>query len=124
MVAKTSSPSEAVIQHSVRLAIGGDPRAVVWRNNIGTARHFNAPGDQCPNCKCKLDIRRVEYGLTKGSADLIGLTDSGRFIGLEIKSASGRISPEQKMWLELVRSKGGIAEVVRSPEEALAILEK
>lgn len=94
--------NEGQIQDAIRLALTDEPGLVVWRNNTGVAEHRGA---------------RVRYGLAVGSADLIGCLD-GRFIALEVKTAVGRTSPEQRMWLDLVRRNGGFAAVVRSVDEA------
>ena len=98
--------SEGQIQDAIRLALTDEPGLVVWRNNTGVAEHRGA---------------RVRYGLAIGSADLIGCLD-GRFIALEVKTAAGRTSPEQRMWLDLVRRNGGFAAVVRSVDEARAAI--
>ena len=98
--------SEGQIQDAIRLALTDEPGLVVWRNNTGVAEHRGA---------------RVRYGLAVGSADLIGCLD-GRFIALEVKTAAGRASPEQRLWLDLVRRNGGFAAVVRSVEEARAAI--
>jgi len=73
--------------------------------------------------------RRVEYGLVKGSADLIGWRSItirpehvgmtfARFLSLEIKTDTGRPTPDQLTWQRNVTAAGGIASIVRSVEEA------
>ena len=94
--------SEGALQDAIRLALAHEPDLVLWRNNVGIAEHRGA---------------RVRYGLAVGSADLVGILD-GRFIALEIKTATGRASQEQRQWLTLVRRYGGFAAIVRSVEEA------
>lgn len=47
----------------------------------------------------------------------------GRFIALEVKTATGKLTEKQARYLEQVKAAGGIGEVVRSVDEALAILE-
>lgn len=98
--------SEGQIQDAIRLAMTDEPGLVMWRNNTGVAEHRGA---------------RVVYGLAVGSADLIGCLD-GRFVALEVKSAAGRTSLEQRQWLDLVRRNGGFAAVVRSVAEAQAAI--
>ena len=98
--------SEGHIQDAIRLALTDEPGLVLWRNNTGVAEHRGA---------------RVRYGLAVGSADLIGCLD-GRFIALEVKTAVGRATPEQRQWLDLVRRHGGFACVVRSVAEAHAAI--
>ena len=75
----------------------------------------------------------VRYGLQPGSADLIGwrtITITPEMVGqqvavftsIEVKSATGRLRPEQRQWMEAVQSAGGIAGVARSVEDAEQIL--
>jgi len=97
-----------------RLALGRDPRVVLWRNNTGSAlQDYGSAG-----------LKPLRYGLALGSSDLIGLVKpSGRFVALEVKSARGAVSKEQAIFLALVESMGGIARVVRSVDEALRAVE-
>ena len=114
-----SSPSEHEIQQRIRLACG---RVAVrlWRNNTG------ALVDQ--------QGRFVRFGLCKGSSDLIGLRALeitpelvgqriAQFVALEIKTASGNVSPEQRAFLLLVQQLGGLGAVCRSIAEAQAALD-
>jgi len=110
--------SEQRIQQEIRLAISkGDCR--VFRNNTGTLRDANG--------------RPVQFGLCKGSADLIGwrtITITPEMVGqriavftsIEVKTPTGRVQPEQKQWLEAVQAAGGIAGIARSVEDAEALL--
>ena len=77
--------------------------------------------------------RPVSFGLCKGSADLIGwrtVTITPEMVGqqvavftsIEVKTATGRLRPEQQQWLDAVQSAGGIAGVARSVEDAEALL--
>lgn len=104
-------PREADIQQEIRLALGLVPGLVLFRNNIGATQH---PGTARP----------VHYGVGgKGGSDLIGLLD-GRFVALEIKTPTGRVSQEQIDFIEVIRTNGGFAAVVRSVEEAHAAIER
>ena len=97
---------------AVRLALGSAVDLVLWRNNCGVAEHWDGH-----------DVSRVRYGLAAGSSDLVGvLAPHGRWFALELKTASGRVTPEQTQWLSLVRRMGGFACVVRSVDEAKAAL--
>ena len=113
-----SSPSEHEIQQRIRLACGrGAVR--LWRNNTG------ALVDQ--------QGRLVRFGLCKGSSDLIGLRvleitpelvgqRLAQFVALEVKTAQGVLSQEQRAFLRLVKDLGGVAAVCRSVEEAEQLL--
>ncbi|QNI68509.1 VRR-NUC domain-containing protein [Synechococcus sp. BMK-MC-1] len=113
-----SSPSEHEIQQRIRLACGRGP-VRLWRNNTG------ALVDQ--------QGRFVRFGLCKGSSDLIGLRSLevtselvgqqlAQFVALEVKTAQGVLSPEQRAFLRLVKQFGGVAAACRSVEEAEQLL--
>lgn len=61
----------------------------------------------------KIDNRFVRFGF-RGCPDVIGMLNDGRFIGVEVKSNRGRLRPEQAMFIELVKSNGGVSFVARS----------
>ena len=110
--------SEQTIQQEIRIACSnGDTR--LFRNNTGTLRDANG--------------RPVQFGLCKGSADLIGwkrvtVTEDmvgstvAVFLSIEVKTATGRLRPEQQQWLDAVQAAGGIAGVARSVEDAETFL--
>ena len=110
--------TEQRIQQQIRIACStGDTR--LFRNNTGTLRDQHG--------------RPVQFGLCKGSADLIGwrtLTVTPDMVGqriavflsIEVKTPTGRLRPEQQQWLDAVQAAGGIAGVARSVEDALRIV--
>ena len=110
--------TEQQIQQQIRLACSRGP-VRLFRNNTGTLRDQHG--------------RPVQFGLAKGSADLIGWTTRtitpdmvgqqvAVFTSVEVKTATGRLRPEQRVWLDAVQSAGGIAGVVRSVDDANALL--
>lgn len=57
--------------------------------------------------------------VSKGKADLTGMLDGGRFFALEVKRPKrGRASSDQREYLAVVASGGGIAATVRSFQDA------
>lgn len=59
----------------------------------------------------------------KGVADIIGvLPADGRILCIELKSKTGRVSPEQKIFLDQIERDGGISGVARSIEDVKEIL--
>jgi len=110
--------SEQQIQQHIRLACSqGNTR--LFRNNTGTLRDQHG--------------RPVQFGLAKGSADLIGYrsititpemvgSTVAVFLSIEVKTPTGRLRPEQQQWLVAVQAAGGIAGVARSVEDALRIV--
>ena len=91
----------------------------LWRNNVGALRDERG--------------RLVNYGLCKGSSDLIGLSQVvigpehlgqtlALFTALEVKTVRGRLREEQEKFLRLVQQLGGRAGVVRCVDDAQQIL--
>jgi len=111
-------PSEQTIQQHIRLACSsGNCR--LFRNNTGTLKDANG--------------RPVQFGLCKGSADLIGWTTRtitpemvgtqvAVFTSIEVKAPTGRLRPEQQAWLDAVQAAGGVAGVARSVADAQQLL--
>jgi hypothetical protein len=98
---------ESQIQDQIRIALGRIPGLVLMRNNSGMA-----------------DMRgyKLRFGVGingKGGADLIGWY-RGRFVAAEIKTPTGRLTPDQLAFKALVERDGGIYVVLRSVDEALA----
>ena len=109
--------SEQTIQQQIRLQCSRGP-VRLHRNNTGTLLDRNG--------------RPVQFGLAKGSADLIGWTTRtitpdmvgqqvAVFTSIEVKSATGRLRPDQRQWMEAVQAAGGIAGVARSVEDAMGL---
>ena len=96
--------SETSIMRAIREAVNRIEGCRCWRNNVG----FDAKN-------------RIPYGLGVGSPDLVGIA-YGRLLGIEVKTATGRIRPEQRAWLEAVTRLGGVVGVCRSVDEALALV--
>lgn len=99
---------ENEIQRDIRLAAGrAVPGCVLWRNNSGVAH--------------QKDGSFVRYGVGgNGGADLIGMLRVGPlgvFLAVEVKTETGRLSPEQRMYGELVANSGGVFIVARSVED-------
>lgn len=101
--------SESQLLADVMKALGCEPDFRIFRNNVGLARYDSGA--------------KVRYGLANGSSDLIGfLAPLGRVVSLELKTATGRVRPEQDAWLRMVRAMGGFASIVRSVDDAHAAL--
>jgi hypothetical protein len=107
--------SETAILQDIRLALGQTPGLRVFRQNVGAYKDPRSG-------------RLVRYGLHTGSADLIGwqsLTITpdmvgqrfARFVSIEVKTPTGRLSPGQETWQAAVQKAGGIAVVARSVDD-------
>ena len=111
--------SETHLQQEIRLAVGTRPDLRLYRNNCGSL----------PDPRTG---RLVTFGLAKGSGDLIGwrtITIGPEHVGqriavftsIEVKTPTGRVSPQQHAWLSVVLAAGGIAGIARSVPDALRI---
>ena len=106
--------SEQEIQNQIILAVSqGNSR--LFRNNVGGAK--------------LADGRWLNFGLHKGSSDLIGwrtikITPDmvgkkiAQFLSVEVKKLKGRVSTEQQNWIDVVNTHGGHALIARSAEQA------
>ena len=113
--------AETTLQQQIRLALGTHPDARLFRNQVGSL----------PDPRTG---RLVTFGLARGSADLIGwrtVTITPDMVGqqlavftsIEVKTPTGRVSPQQQAWLGVVQGAGGMAGIARSVEDALRITE-
>jgi len=76
----------------------------VWRQNSGRGQN---------------NIRLAP----KGTSDIIGCLPGGRFIALEVKAPTGgRVSPAQRSFIDSITELGGLAGVVRSVADVIALL--
>jgi hypothetical protein len=55
----------------------------------------------------------------RGISDILGLTPTGRFFAIEVKTQRGTATDEQKRFLEEVRAHGGIAVLARSLDDVI-----
>lgn len=112
------SMSEQNIQRLIMLALS-DAGVTIFRNNIGA---YTTP-----------DGHRIKYGLgNPGGSDLIGITPVtitenmvgqtvGVFTAVEVKTATGRVTPAQENFIRIIRESGGMAGVCRSVDDALGL---
>lgn len=112
--------AETDLQQRIRLALGMQRDLRLFRNQVG----------QLPDPRTG---RPVQFGLARGSADLIGwrtvvITPEmvgqrvAIFTSLEVKTPTGRLTPAQTNWLGVVRGAGGLAGVARSVADAFQIV--
>lgn len=125
--------SEANLMRSVLIACSrGATR--LWRNNVAQAWVGQATQAQrammvklLPGDVVIRNARPLHAGLCTGSSDLIGYTvrdGAAVFTAVEVKTKTGRATAEQRNFIEVVGQAGGIAGVVRSVEDAQALLLK
>ncbi len=116
--------TEAAILRAVQLAAGGLPGIRLFRNQVGTGAAGQVIGHPEPGVLL-VRGRPVTMGLCPGSPDLVGWRSVivsadmvgqtlAQFLALEVKTTTGRLSEQQRNFLDAVRKSGGLAAVVRS----------
>jgi hypothetical protein len=99
------SNPETVLQSRIVDALGCLPGLIVMRN---------------AQLKRKIEGQWVYAGLGPGSADLI-ICAFGLFVGMEVKTPTGKQSPDQIEWEQrITRWGGGQYVLVRSVQDALS----
>lgn len=110
---------ESNIQRLVMLA-ASDAGVTLFRNNIGA---YTTP-----------EGYRIKYGVgNPGGSDLIGITPViitqdmvGRTVGVftapEVKTDTGRPTQAQLNFIRVIKENGGIAGIVRSPDDLLELI--
>lgn len=116
-----ASNQETAIQKKVLTAIKKIPYLTLFRNNVGAVDLGGG--------------RLMRFGVGgKGASDLIGYKSVvitpdmlGKkiavFAAIEIKTPTGRLTAEQNVFLQTIKSQGGIAFVARSAGDLFDLLE-
>lgn len=104
---RTVDRKEAAALVEVLKALNAHP-AVSWceRMNSGAAR---------------MGGRFVRFGF-KGCPDVLGQLRDGRLLGVEVKGPTGRLRPEQSVFLERICCAGGLSFVARNCRDVLGEL--
>lgn len=114
--------SESSIQKRVMAAIGARDGVLVWRQQSGAFRALDDP-------------KRIVRVGTVGMSDALAVVEVeitpamvgkriGVAVGIEFKSEKGRQSDAQAAWQKAFEGCGGTYAIVRSVEDAVALVEK
>ena len=94
--------TEHVLQRLILAHLAELPECFFWQSNVGAGR--------------RADGQWITFG-RKGQSDILGCA-KGRFCAIEVKSDSGRLSPEQQEFGDAVTRSGGLYIVARTLEDA------
>jgi hypothetical protein len=123
---------EGDLQADIRLDVGRSPVLRLFRNNRGKCWLPSGTGKikKLPNRSVIIEnAHPVEYGLTNGACDLIGarqITITPDMVGqtiavfaaAEVKPPGVKVPDHQQHFIDFINGYGGIAGVVRSPDDA------
>lgn len=109
---KLPEPNEHVIMNSI-IDLLRYNNYLVWRNNVGAAPYENKYGKK----------QWIRFG-KPGFSDIFAIRPGGTFVSLEVKTPARKRTATQAQldWIQSVKDKGGIAEIVCSVEEAASVL--
>ena len=102
-------PPEAAVLEAVSGALSYHP-LVAWfqRFNTGAGRLVNKKGES----------QWMRFGFP-GCSDILGQIKDGRFLAVECKRPTGRLTGDQVAFLTLVRKHGGVAICARSADDVM-----
>ena len=123
---------ETIIVNDILAEYGGRPDVRLWRNETAGAWVGKVHGRTKAGDLVLRGARMIQAGLCVGSSDLIGLETVvcpvceewrvGRFTAVEVKTPKGRGSDQQKTYVRVVNSLGGLAGFATSPEAVAKLL--
>lgn len=132
MATNDKQQHEENVKRTIRKHFGQRPDLKLFTNPVGTGfvgsdvqMHRTQSGSRA----LILNPRRIDFGLCVGSSDLIGIRrcvcecgrTSGQFVALEVKTETGKPTPDQLNFLRVVNELGGAAGVVRSVDDVEAL---
>ena len=100
---------EHKIMNEIRLALS--PYCKIFRINVGSGVTY--------------DGRHFDTGVPKGFSDLFGVRiKDGKAVFIEVKTAKGRPSEQQKNFIKIMQKSNAIAGICRSVDEALELIKE
>jgi len=111
---------ETQIQRRIMLSLS-EAGCTVWRNETSGAwlgKIIHKAGNQVTIANAHMMV----FGLAVGGSDIVGISPNGKFLAVEVKTATGRATKEQLAFIEAVRAAGGIAGIARNEQDALALI--
>ena len=125
--------SEHDIQNEIRVAIGAEQSATLFRANVGEAWTGTLAANNLNRVIIE-DARRVRSGLPIGFPDLFGFRTVeitpdmvGKklavFAFIEVKKPGGRTSKAQEKMHSFLHDAGAVGGVARSAKEAIGLLQ-
>lgn len=112
---------EHIIQNQIRIALANS--CVIFRTNAGDFWQGDIVYSKEFRQKVLINLRKVE-GLPTGFSDLLGVRKSdGKAVFIEVKTPKGKPSKEQINFINQMKKHGAIAEICRSVEEAVYMID-
>ena len=114
--------SESSIQKRALAALGARDGVLVWRQQSGTFRALEDPSRIVKVGMLGISDALAVVGV-EVTPEMVG-NKIGVAVGIEFKAEKGRQSDAQKRWQKSFEACGGIYAIVRSVEDAVALVER
>lgn len=102
----SSSIAHDQLRDEILLAVGSSGLARVWKYEVGLFRLYHSS-------------QPVRLGM-EGVTDIIGILKNGRFVGIEVKTGSGKLRESQKNFKNMIQKFGGLFIEGRSVSQVMA----
>lgn len=128
--------TEADLMRRIQIACCRDPMVRLWRNNVGegwVGKLVSRTIDEGGLRIVLAHARHIDFGLGVGTGDLVGghsrlitpeMVGARVFVfaNLEIKTARGYGTDQQRTFIHVVKSLGGLAGIARNEDDARKVL--
>lgn len=113
-----------VLTNQLLAEFGALPDMRIWRNVVASAWIGEYKGTNRAGYVCLAHARVLEVGLVVGASDLVGVAPGGLFLAAEVKAGKDRSSAAQRTFIDVVDGLGGIAGIVRGPDDMRKLIER
>lgn len=110
---KAAQPTEHQIQDAILRYLAVE-RRVLWAERMNSGKGLVVRPDG--------GTQRMKWGFV-GCPDIMGQLKDGRYLAIEVKSAKGRVSPEQRAHITQAADHGAVALIARSVEDVQTALD-
>ena len=114
--------TEKQVQNTILREFGTRPDMRLWRANTGAAVVGDISRIMAACRRAGVPVRLVRFGVP-GAADLSGILLGGQRFEIEVKSASGRQTPDQKAYQAMIERMGGLYVLAYSVQDVAGGLE-
>ena len=109
------------VQNPAMLAVGARPDVLIWRQQSGLFRQYEAPHNPVrvgtPGIADSMAVVAITI-----TPDMVGKT-IGVAVAPEFKTDTGKQSERQKNWQDAFERRGGIYRLVRNAADMLALVD-
>lgn len=106
-----------ILTNQLLARFGSQPDMRIWRNPVAHAWIGKYEGRTREGDTVLSNARIIQVGLVEGASDIVGVAPGGLFLAAEVKAGNDRSSKAQRTFIEVVDALGGVAGIVRGPED-------